>query len=62
MTKERALDIIRDHLTNLHSNPNVYEDGTCNIIYAIEEVVIPMLKKRHRARSSGTYTGRGIVT
>lgn len=45
MTKECALNLMQKHLTNLHSNPNVYEDGTCTIIYAIEEVVIPMLKK-----------------
>lgn len=45
MTKQDALDYIREYLTTLHVNPNIYEDGTCNIISALEEHVIPMLEK-----------------
>ncbi len=44
MTKERALDIIREHLTNLHSNVGIYERGTCTVVYALEKVVVPMLE------------------
>ncbi len=45
MTKERALDIIREHLTNLHSNADIYECGTCTVVYALEKVIVPMLEK-----------------
>ena len=45
MTKECALNLMREHLTNLHSNPNIYEDGTRTVIYAMEAVIIPMLEK-----------------
>lgn len=45
MTKQDALDYIREHLTTLHSSPDIYEDGTCNIIQALEEQVIPILER-----------------
>lgn len=44
MTKECALDIIREHLTNLHSNADIYERGTCTVVYALEKIVVPMLE------------------
>lgn len=45
MTKQYALDYIREHLTMLHANTNIYEDGTCNLIWALENLVIPMLER-----------------
>ena len=45
MTKQEALDHIREHLTTLDANPNAYEDGTCNIIAALDDYVIPMLEE-----------------
>lgn len=48
MTKQEALDRIREHLTflgSLHNNPEDYEDGTYELMLALEDVVIPMLKK-----------------
>ena len=44
MTKQEALNYIREHLTNLWANPNIYEDGTHNIISALEDTVVPMLE------------------
>lgn len=44
MTNQKALDYVREHLTTLHANPNIYEDGTCNVIRALEEVVVPLLE------------------
>ena len=44
MTEQEALDYVREHLTKLNANPDIYEDGTCNIIQALEEVVVPMLE------------------
>ena len=45
MTKQDALNYIREHLTALHTNPNIHEDGTCNLISALEDIVIPKLEK-----------------
>ena len=48
MTKQEALDRIREHLIflgSLHNNPEEYEDGTYELMLALEDVVIPMLKK-----------------
>lgn len=45
MTKQEALDYIREHLTTFHANPNIYEDGTHNVIHALEDIVVPMLEK-----------------
>jgi hypothetical protein len=45
MNKECALNLMREHLIKLQSNPNVYEDGMCTVIYAMEAVIIPMLEK-----------------
>lgn len=45
MTRQDALDYIREHLTKLYANPNMYEDGTCNVIQALEEHAIPRLEK-----------------
>ena len=45
MTKHEALDCLREHLTNLYSKPDIYEDGTCDLIGALEEFAIPMLEK-----------------
>ena len=45
MTKHEALEYLRDHLMNLCLKPVIYGDGTCDVIYALEEFVIPMLEK-----------------
>ena len=45
MTKQDALDHIREHLTKLHANQNIYEDGMCDLILALEGFVVPMLEK-----------------
>ena len=45
MTKHEALEYLRDHLMNLCLKPDIYGDGTCDVIYALEEFVIPMLEK-----------------
>jgi hypothetical protein len=45
MEHQRAIELIREHLTILHSNPNIYEDGTNNVIYALEDFAIPALEK-----------------
>lgn len=45
MTYRDALDYIREHLTTLNANPNIYEDGTCNVIHALEEKVVPILEE-----------------
>lgn len=44
MTEQQALDYVREHLTKLHDNPNIYADGTCNVISALEDVIIPKLE------------------
>ena len=41
-----AIDNIRKHLTNLHANPNIYEDDIANVILALEEFAIPALEKQ----------------
>ena len=43
MTNKEALDNVREHLTKLHANPDIYEDGTCTIICTLEEHIIPLL-------------------
>lgn len=43
MTKQEALDYVREHLTALWANPNIYEDGSHHIISALENIVVPML-------------------
>lgn len=43
---QNAIDRIREHLTTLHANPDIYEDGTCNVIYALEAFAIPALEKQ----------------
>lgn len=60
---QNALDRIREHLTILHANPNIYEDGTCNVIQALEEFAIPALetqipKKLIVKREFGSVYGR----
>ena len=45
MDKERALDYLRVFVTKLYANPDLYEDGTCDVLWALEDVVIPMLEK-----------------
>lgn len=45
MEHQDAINYIREFLTTLHSNPDIYEDGTCNIIQALEEFAIPSLEK-----------------
>ena len=45
MTKQEALDCLRVHLTKLYSKSDIYEDGTCDLISALEEFAIPMLEK-----------------
>ena len=45
MTKHEALNCLRVHLTNLYSKPDIYGDGTCDLISALEEFAIPMLEK-----------------
>lgn len=44
MTNQEALDYIRKHLTSLHANPDIYEDGTYDVVTALEDVIIPMLE------------------
>lgn len=45
MVKERALEYLREHVTKLYAKQDIYEDGTCDVLWALEEVVIPMLEK-----------------
>ena len=44
MTHQDAIDYIRWYLTKLHSNPDIYEDDTCNVITALEDFAIPALE------------------
>lgn len=44
MTPQKALDILREHLTTLNANPRMYEDGTHDVIQALEEYVMPHLE------------------
>ena len=46
MTNQDALNYIREHLTNLYANDEVYLNGLRNVIDALEDVVVPMLEKR----------------
>lgn len=46
MTEQEALDVMREHLTNLYAKSDIYEDGTHNIICALEEHVIPSLERK----------------
>lgn len=45
MDTQKAIDVIREYLTTLHNNPNIYEDGTCNIIHALEYYAIPLMER-----------------
>lgn len=45
MDKEQALDYLRVFVMKLYTNPDLYEDGDCNVLWALEDVVIPMLEK-----------------
>lgn len=45
MTKQETLDLVTEHLTKLYENPNIYQDGTHNLITALEKVVIPLLER-----------------
>ncbi len=45
MEYQDAIDHIRELLTTLHANPNIYEDGTYNIIYVLEEFALSSLEK-----------------
>lgn len=45
MTKQEVLDLVLEHLTKLYENPDIYQDGTYNLITALEKVVIPLLKR-----------------
>ena len=63
MEHRMAIDRIREHLTTLHASPDIYEDGTCNLIYALEEFAIPALEKEIpkavvTKREFGTSWGR----
>ena len=45
MNIERAIDILKEHLAELHEDNDIYENGKCNVIYALEEVAIPAMEK-----------------
>lgn len=44
ITVQDAIDRIQEHITELYANPNFVEDGTCNIVNALEDFAIPALK------------------
>ena len=45
MDHQDAINYINELLTVLHANPNIYEDGTCNFIEALDNFAIPALEK-----------------
>ena len=44
LTKQEALDVIREYLTSLKSIPGINEYGDPKIIWALEEYAIPILE------------------
>lgn len=42
-----AIDYIREHITTLHADPDIYENGICNVIWALEDVAIPLIEKEN---------------
>lgn len=51
MSKQEVLDLVREHLTKLYENPDIYQDGTHNLITALEKVVIPLLEREAKIES-----------
>ena len=45
MQYEDAITLIEEYLTDIHADPDIYENGKCNLIYALEEFAIPAMKK-----------------
>ena len=45
MCYQMSIDYLREHLTTLHTDPNIYENGICNIITALEDFAIPAMEK-----------------
>lgn len=64
MTAQDAIDHIQEHLTKLHANPNIYEDGSYRLICALEDFAIPALNGRSlptRCRDCGYYHIKHMV-
>jgi rubrerythrin len=40
-----AIALIEEHIADIHADPDIYENGRCDLIYALEAFAIPAMKK-----------------
>ncbi len=40
-----AINLIKEYLTELWADPDIYENGKCNLIHALEDFAVPAMEK-----------------